>query len=479
MRRAALSWLAALATGCALQSPPPGAELQRQAMPHTQPPLEWQGQAGAASAQPVADDWLRSFDDAALAALVAEAQAYNAGLQAAAARVEQAAALLKVASAPLKPQVSIAGLWSGSASSGGDGLNGVFLNLSLELDVWGRLRYGQAAAAAQADALQADYAYARQSLAAMVAKGWFLAIEATLQRAIVLDMLKAAQELLRLAQERQRIGPGNEQAVAEARANLGGYRDALRQADLARDHAMRALELLLGRYPGAELALAAQLPPLPPPLPAGLPSQLLERRPDVIAAEKRVALAFNRVGEAKTAMLPRISLTAGGSSISSDLFVLQDRSNPSWGFGGNLFAPLFQGGALRAQVEVRNAEQKLAMADYASAGQKAFADVENALGAEIALRERAAIVEAMVRDNERALELALVQYRIGSTDQRAVEQRQLALYGARTTRLRVQSEQLAQRVNLHLALGGAFDELPALAARTASATTPVTTTEKQ
>jgi NodT family efflux transporter outer membrane factor (OMF) lipoprotein len=403
---------------------------------------------------------------------VAEALAYNADLHSAAARVEQAGALLKVAGAPLQPQIGIAGLWSGSASSGADGLNGIFLNLSLELDVWGRLRYGQAAAAAQSEAVQADYAFARQSLAAMVAKSWFLAIEATLQRRVVLDMLKAADELLRLAQQRQRIGVGNEQAVAEARANLGSTRDALRQSELARDNALRALELLLGRYPAADVTLAAQLTPLPPPLPAGLPSQLLERRPDVVAAERRVAMAFNRVGESKAAMLPRIALTGGGSSISSDLFVLQSRDNPVWGFGANLFAPLYQGGALRAQVELRDAEQKAAMTAYASAGQRAFAEVENALAAEIALRDRAAIIDAMVRDNERALELVLVQYRVGSTDQRAVEQRQLALYSARTTRLRVQSEQLAQRVNLHLALGGSFDELPALAARAASASTP-------
>ena len=197
-----------------------------------------------------------------------------------------------------------------------------------------------------------------------------------------------------------------------------------------------------------------------------------EPRVHVVAAERRVAVAFHRVGEAKAALLPRISLTAGGSSISSDLFVLQSRDNPAWGLGANLFAPLYQGGALRAQLEVRDAEQKAAMAAYASAGQRAFAETENALGAEIALRERAAIVEAMVRDNERALELALVQWRVGTVDQRSVEQRQLALYGARTTRLRVQSEQLAQRVNLHLALGGAFDEAPAPAARAASAANP-------
>ena len=456
--RLARSSIAALAlagtlAGCALQAPPTAADLQQQALPHTSVPAAWK--TPAASPQPVAERWLASFGDAQLSALVDEALAYNADLQQAAARVEQAASALRIASAPLLPSVGVAGVWSGKSGDSG-GLNGIFLNASLELDVWGRLRYGEAAAQAQSDAVAADFAYARQSLAALVAKSWFVAIEAGLQRAIVKDMVVAADELLRLAQERQRVGIGNELAVAEARANLGSYRDALRQAELAREQALRALELLLGRYPSAELAVAAQLSTLPPPVPAGLPSQLLERRPDVVAAERRVALAFNRVGEARTAQLPRISLTAGGSVISSDLFVLQDRSNPAWGFGANLFAPLYQGGALRAQVELRTAEQKQAVAAYASAGQRAFGEVENALAAEFALRERAAILDALLRDNERALELAREQYRVGTVDLRTVEQRQLALYSARTTQLRVRSEQLAQRANLHLALGGGF-----------------------
>jgi outer membrane protein TolC len=192
-----------------------------------------------------------------------------------------------------------------------------------------------------------------------------------------------------------------------------------------------------------------------------MPSQLLERRPDVIAAERRVAAAFDRVGEAKAALLPRISLTAGGSSVSSDLIVLTDTNNPIWSLGGNLIAPLYQGGVLRAQVEIRSAEEKQAVADYARIGQRAFGEVENALAAENALREREAILAATVRDSERALELVQIQYRVGSADLRAVEQNQLALYSARISLLRVQTERLAQRVNLHLALGGGFD-LPAI-----------------
>jgi outer membrane protein TolC len=126
--------------------------------------------------------------------------------------------------------------------------------------------------------------------------------------------------------------------------------------------------------------------------------------------------------------------------------------------GGNVFAPLYQGGALRAQVDARTAEQKEAMADYARIAQRSFGEVENALSAETALREREAILAATIRDNERALELAQIQYRVGKVDFRVVEQRQITLYSARTTRLHVQAEQLAQRVNLYLALGGGFGD---------------------
>jgi multidrug efflux system outer membrane protein len=448
--------VAAVLAGCALNAPPDRSELQKQALPNTAVPATWKTASGSAS--PVADRWLATFNDPALSALVTEALAHNADLQVAAARVEQAAGYLKAAGASLLPSVGFAGLAGGKSGGNGGGLEGVFINASLELDVWGRVRYGEAAADAQAATVAADYAYARQSLAAMVAKSWFVAIEAGLQQSIARDMLRAAESLLKLAQERMRIGNGNEQAVADARATAASYRDALRQIDLSREQALRALESLLGRYPAAEIKVAQNLSPMPPPVPAGMPSQLLERRPDVIAAERRVAAAFNRIGEARAAQLPRISLTVGASDVSSELFVLQNTSNPVWSFGANLIAPLYQGGALRAQVEIRSAEQKEAVAQYARAGQRAFSDAEGALSAEKALRERNAILDAAVRDNERALELAQIQYRVGTTDLRSVEQRLLGLHAARTSRLRVQSEQLAQRVNLHLALGGSFDE---------------------
>ena len=140
-------------------------------------------------------------------------------------------------------------------------------------------------------------------------------------------------------------------------------------------------------------------------MPAGLPSELLERRPDVVAAERRVAAAFNRVGEAKAARLPAISLTAGVSSISSDLFVLKEHDNPVWSLGASLLAPIYQGGALKTQVEIRTAEQKQAVAAYAVVGLRAFGEVENALvRGDRRARARADPDAQTLADSQRALE---------------------------------------------------------------------------
>ena len=230
----------------------------------------------------------------------------------------------------------------------------------------------------------------------------------------------------------------------------------LREIELGRDQAVRGLELLMGRYPAAAAAITPTLPGQPEAVPAGLPSSLLERRPDVIAAERRVAAAFNRVGEAKAARLPIISLTTGVSAISSELFLLKDHTNPVWNLGANLVAPLYKGGALKTQVEIRTAEQRQAVAAYASIGLRAFGDVEIALAAEAAAREREAILLQALADHQRAFDIVRTQFRVGSTDLRFVTQRQLALNATQAALIRVQAEQRIQRVNLYLALGGGY-----------------------
>ncbi len=246
--------------GCALKKPPDAAAIKEQALPALQTPAQFT--APGAGAGPVADNWVAAFHDDQLAAAVAEAIAHNADLRVGAARVEQAQLYAKLAGAKLYPAVELLA-HGGTKMGDGTGLTGGALNVKWELDLWGRVRYGRAASAAQAMSAQADFAYARQSIAALVAKSWFLATEAGLQVEAARESIRANEELVRLASDRVRIGVGGQEDVFVARAAVGTYRDALRQLELAREQAIRALELLLGRYPSAAAAIAAAVAGLP------------------------------------------------------------------------------------------------------------------------------------------------------------------------------------------------------------------------
>jgi NodT family efflux transporter outer membrane factor (OMF) lipoprotein len=441
--------------GCALQPPPAPRDIQAQSMQNLRTPPKWAAAGGIEGS--VADAWLASYNDPQLDALVREALVYNADLQVAAGRIEQAAAYAKLAGATLYPAVDL--LAHGGGKLGGDnsGIAGIGLFANWELDIWGRVRSERAAGAAQYESVRADAEYARQSIAAMVAKSWFLAPEARMQRATADEIVRTSEQYLGLARDRQRIGSGDEYDVVLAQASLDTYRDAARQLALAQQQAVRAIETLVGRYPAAALEVPAALSAKPPVVPVGLPSELLERRPDVVAAERRVAAAFNRVAEANAARLPKIALTAGVSSISSDVFVLKEQDYPVFSLGANLAAPIFHGWALQANVEIRTAEQKIAIADYGRVASRAFSEVESALSATFAADERESLLGRAVASNARAVELAQTRLRVGSGDLRAVLQQNVALFGARTSLVRVQAERLVQRVNLNLALGGSFE----------------------
>ena len=444
--------------GCPLPPPPSTEDLKTHALVNTKIADKWT--AGGALEGVVADGWLARFNDPELDALVREAMAYNVDLRVAAARVEVAEASARAAGAALLPQINAAARGGGKMGGDNSGLEVAGIFASWELDLWGRVRAARAVGTEQYEAAAYDLRYARESIAALVAKSWFLAREAGLQRRIAADMVVSSQSLADLANDRLRVGKSDEYEASQAEASVLSYRDLVLQADLARGNALRAVEVLVGRYPSATVPAGEDLPALPGPIPAGLPSQLLERRWDVRAAERRVAASFHSVTEAQAARLPRIALTGGVNTVSSDLLVLKPRDNPVWSAGASIVLPLFTGGALKANVDAANAAQKAAMAEYARIGSRAFNEVESALSASINLESRTEILARAVTANERSLGFARVRYDVGSGDLRGVQQQLLALHAARTSFVHVQAERLIQRVNLHLALGGGFETPP-------------------
>jgi NodT family efflux transporter outer membrane factor (OMF) lipoprotein len=440
---------------CKSAAPPPTTtEIVAEALPET---TEIPGEFKAADfvdTGAVDDGWLETFNDPQLEELVDEALRNNLDLRIAAAQVDSAAASAVMAGARLKPTVDL-GIGATGSGTTADSSGDVALGLSTtwEIDVWGKHASGSAAAEASLAATQANYEFARQSLAAQTAKAWFVATQARMLLDLGLETVDLYRQTLDLVTVKLEVGQVTRQDISLAKADLASAQEAHRQAEAADRQARRSLELLLGRYPAAEIEAHSDLPPFPPPVPVGLPSDLLERRPDLITAENNVAAAFFLTEQAEAAKLPSFAITAGVGASSDVDDLLFD-------LGAGLFAPLFRGGALEAQVEQADAQQRAVIASYGQAVLKAFEEVEAALTNEGLLEEREHYLEVVLEENTEAWELAKAQYEVGKIDLLSVLQMQARVVGARIGLVNIRSERMIDRVNLHLALGGSFDEDP-------------------
>jgi len=443
-----------LLSGCAtpLQEPPTPEEVLEDALPETtEIRAEWA--APAEDAGQVDDGWLATFKDPQLDALVAEAlNTQNPNLRVLSAQVDRATAAARLAGAALKPTVALGADLSGTtgpsaveqeSAAGG-------LGVSWEADVWGRVRAGANAAEESLRATVADFEFARQSLIANVAKSWYLATELRLQAELSQEVVDLLTDSVALVEKKQQVGQVAMQDVFLVRADLASAEDALQQALSGQQQARRALEILLGRYPAGEIETATELVPVPPPISVGLPSDLLERRPDVVAADRRVASAFFLTEEARLAKLPSFTLnaTVGGTT---------DLSGLIGDLSAGIVAPLYTGGALEAQIEIATADQEAAIAAFGATVLNALEEVEAGLTDEALLERREGFLGAAVDNDKQAYDLALKQYDVGQIDLLSVLQMQSRWIGARVGLLRIRNAQLAERIDLHLALGGSFE----------------------
>jgi len=332
-----------------------------------------------------------------------------------------------------------------------------------EPDVWGRLRAQRAAAEAGYQATALDYAYARQSLAATAARSWYLTIETSQLVALTEQSVAIYSKLLDLVKIRRTAGKISDLDVVEAGANLNASENELRSAQGLASQSRRDLEVLLGRYPNAELKVAENFAPLPPPVQPALPSSLLERRPDIVAAEQEVLAAFRTQEVAKLALLPSFTLNLDGGKLSDNLLSVL-RLNP-WMVSAavGMYVPIYTGGALRAQIKIATAQQQQAVAGYGSVALRAFREVENGLTNEELLAQRLQFQLAEVQDRVESVRIANLQYKAGATDLLSVLQLQSDQIASQANLIKLRNAQLANLIDLHLALGGSFDAAPAVA----------------
>jgi multidrug efflux system outer membrane protein len=471
---------------CVLKQPPFGEEIMPESA-RAQIPGRW---AGPHRSGAVVPNWILSFHDPELTALVTDAVERNPDLKAAAARVEASRAAVRIAASSLYPRIAMKGLGErqaqhlsgnldrginppdfgppGTENPGGAGLDtstedtskrwvyGLAGGAAWEADVWGRIRSKKAAAKAESQALEADYEFARQSLAAAVARAYFTTIEAAQQEANAQETLNIYQEYSNLTDIQKQHGFASDFDVSQIKSRTASAEDALYTAQQVRAQTIRAIEVVTSHYPAGRFDVRRSFPAQPRPVPSGLPAQILERRPDLIASERRFAAAFHRVNEARTARLPRFVLAATSGLGTAQLDSVGTLNALLWTFAGGITQPIFFGGELQAAQDLRTAEQKAAAASYVGSALRAFGEVEDALGNDYYLRMREGALGTAVSSSADSVKFGRQQLEQGQVDMFTVLRLTGENLAAKVQLTAIRASRLRERVNLYLALGGDF-----------------------
>lgn len=414
--------------------------------------------------------WVGKIGGGELRGLVDAALSNNQDLKAAAARVDRAGAEASIAGAGRLPSLGLGGDgrrnrqsfigFPGGAASNVNQQFGVNLNAAWELDVWGRAKAGQEAAIANAQARQYEYEAARVSLAGQVTKAWLALGEANEQVALAETAVQAAGVLADAVRERFDRALDNDGGTA-AQVRLTEAERSNRQAVLAqrkqeRERVLRQLEILLGKYPSGTLAVGARMPAFPAATPAGLPSELLQRRPDILAAERGLASSGRRVKERKLARFPSLSLTASGGTVSEAMRDILSSDAKVWAIGGSLTQPIFEGGRIAGGIASAEADEREDTAILRKTVLDAFGEVEQALVAETFLAERERASQQAAAISEDAATRAGEEYAAGTGDVLTlIEATQFQIDSA-SQHAAIRRMRLENRVDLHLALGGDF-----------------------
>jgi outer membrane protein, multidrug efflux system len=458
MSRALSLLMAAALAGCAL---PPGGK--------SAPPALELPQSTLAEA-PVALDWWTAFNDPALTALVAEALQNNSELGRGLARIDEARALLRLAGADRLPSAYASASSSRQGFSQTDAQNQgpsvssthrIALNADYEIDLWSRLAKADDAARADLLALQTTRDALYGVVEIQVVQGYASLQSLDEQLILYRASVDAQRQSLQLQQLRLKAGDIGELDLRQLEAELASNEAQLPRFERARGESERALGILLGRSPRAVIEQAiARAPQAPavvvPDIPAGLPSDLLQHRPDVRAAQARLAAAGARVDIARAAYFPRIALTATLGQESAQLSKLFDGPSLIWSLAASVTQPIWGAGRLQAQSEAAQAREHIAEIDYRDSVAAAFKDARDALGARSETADSLRLAQHRSAALVKAAELTRLRYNGGESSRLQLIEAERAALAAQALVADAQRALLVAQADLYRALGGGW-----------------------
>jgi multidrug efflux system outer membrane protein len=418
-------------------------------------------------------EWWGVFADDTLNDLQRRADNANQELKAAVARVEQARAVARVARSELMPTITADPSYvrrrfspNQEPTFGAITANEFRapLDLSYEVDLWGRVRRGFESARADAQASLATFGNVLLSLHSDVAQNYFALRALDAEIATVTGTVDLRKEQVRLVRSRFEGGIGNELDVARAETELATTEAEAASLAKRRAELENALAILVGENPttfrlaATSSSEATKWNPTPPEIPAGLPADLLERRPDVAEAERQLAAANARIGVAKAAFFPSLHLTGSGGYVSGDIDNLFNWDSRVWSIGPSVSLPIFAGGRNLANYRHSKSAHEESVANYRQRILVAFGDVENSLAGIRHLGNQAAAQDRAVANARRAAELAGERYRAGIVSYLEVVDANREALQAERGRAQLTGQRLAASVQLIKALGGGWNE---------------------
>lgn len=416
------------------------------------------------------DPWWQLFNDPMLNQLEAEVTLSNQNIVAATAAYAQARALVREQRAALFPLITLNGVanYSGNnnsnGSSNGNSVGGTSvrnnyqanLGASWEPDVWGRLHHAAENAGAGAQASAADLAAATLSTQGALAVNYFSLRLADAQITLMNATIDGYRRTLQIAQNRHAAGVTPKTDLLQAQTQLANAQAEKTGFSRQRAQLEHALAILLGKAPANFNLPSSNLLATVPEVPVGIPSALLQRRPDIAAAERRVAAANEGVGVAQAAFYPNIILSASTGVGQSRLAELFSLSNSTWSFGLSIAQTLFNAGATRARVDASQAAHLAEVARYRQTVLRAFQEVEDQLSATRVLREQQSLRQQAVQFAEQVEMQVLNQYRAGRLGYTEVVTAQTSVLIARRALVQLQAERLSTAAILIQSLGGSW-----------------------
>ena len=462
---AALSAVSAMGIGCMV-----GPNYVR---PAVEQPLNFKSQAASGEAPLMARDWWRLYGDPDLDQLIASAQASNQTVRQAVARVDEARALARVAGSFLYPTISLDPRFLRERNSGNrdSTITGrlvqrsttindwlVPLDLTYEIDVWGRVRRSLESATAQAQASADDLAVVQLTVETDVAQFYYGLRSLDAQAQILTENVASYREQVRLLSAQVKSGLVSPIVLNQAQAQLQATLAQQRDIERARADQEHALAILCGR-PAPSFTVAPN--PLhegsPPAVPPGLPAQLLARRPDVAEAEQTLVAANAQIGVATAAFYPTFNLTGAAGFESANLSSLFNWRSAVASIAPSISFPIFQGGRLNANLEATEARYRQTVAAYVNQVLVAYADVEDALTDLHALSDEVGSLREAVSASENYLRLAQAQYKFGLADYLIVIDAERTLLANQLSLAQAVNLQMAASIHLIKALGGGWN----------------------